>query len=268
MNAATPEILLAGTITSLHSDRFSGDLCRWLESEVRYDNITTLAYYQNRAPTLLWANARQPLVHQNFDEVYLKGAYLLDPYHDLHIRRVPAGLYRLDDIAPDQFHRNRYFLDYYRRTTMVDEVAFVSYPSGGVSLHLCLGRDGSSNQRFSARDIRAARRIAPLVVALAQAHWQNLTSEGEGDGESLVSKLINALKAGHGIALSPRQAEVAVLVLRGHSSVSIGLKLGISPQTVKVFRKQLYKRCAISSQAELFQLMLPLLGQRLDLGQT
>jgi DNA-binding CsgD family transcriptional regulator len=272
MDATTPEVLLAAAITRLHSDRFSGDLGRWLESEVRHDNITTLAYYQNRAPTLLWAHARQPLVHQNVDEVYLKGAYLLDPFHDLHNRRVPAGLYRLDDIAPDQFHRNRYFLDYYRRTTMVDEVAFVSYPSGGVSLHLCLGRDGSSNQRFSARDIRAARRIAPLVVALAQAHWQNLTSEGEnggeGDGESLISKLINALKTGHGIALSPRQAEVAVLVLRGHSSVSIGLKLGISPLTVKVFRKQLYKRCSISSQAELFQLMLPLLGQRVDLGQT
>jgi DNA-binding CsgD family transcriptional regulator len=43
--------------------------------------------------------------------------------------------------------------------------------------------------------------------------------------------------------------------------VSIGLRLGLSPQTVKVFRKQLYRRCAISSQAELFALMLPLLAQ-------
>ena len=41
---------------------------------------------------------------------------------------------------------------------------------------------------------------------------------------------------------------------------SIALKLGVSPQTVKVFRKQLYQRCGISSQAELFSLMLPLLG--------
>ncbi len=32
----------------------------------------------------------------------------------------------------------------------------------------------------------------------------------------------------HDIALSPRQAEGAMLVLRGHSSVSIGLRLGIS----------------------------------------
>jgi DNA-binding CsgD family transcriptional regulator len=49
--------------------------------------------------------------------------------------------------------------------------------------------------------------------------------------------------------------------LRGHSSVSIGLRLGLSAQTVKVFRKQLYRRCAISSQAELFALMLPLLRE-------
>jgi DNA-binding CsgD family transcriptional regulator len=33
----------------------------------------------------------------------------------------------------------------------------------------------------------------------------------------------------------------------------------VSPQTVKVFRRQLYARCGISSQAELFALLLPLL---------
>ncbi|MDZ4135631.1 MAG: helix-turn-helix transcriptional regulator, partial [Paracoccaceae bacterium] len=59
--------------------------------------------------------------------------------------------------------------------------------------------------------------------------------------------------------LSPRQAEVALLILRGHSTVSIGLRLGVAAQTIKVFRKQLYAKCAISSQAELFAMMLPLL---------
>ena len=53
---------------------------------------------------------------------------------------------------------------------------------------------------------------------------------------------------------------VALLILRGYSTPSIGLRLGISAQTVKVFRKQLYQRCGISSQAELFSLMLPWLN--------
>ena len=63
------------------------------------------------------------------------------------------------------------------------------------------------------------------------------------------------------VPLAKRQAEVAFLVLQGHSSMSIGLRLGISTQTVKVFRKQLYKRCGVSSQAELFSLLLPVLTQ-------
>ena len=72
--------------------------------------------------------------------------------------------------------------------------------------------------------------------------------------------LISAMTREHGVALSPRQAEIALLILRGHSSVSIGLRLGISAQTVKVFRKQLYRKCRISSQAELFSLLMPLLS--------
>ncbi|MGX7871756.1 helix-turn-helix transcriptional regulator [Mesorhizobium sp. ORM6] len=59
--------------------------------------------------------------------------------------------------------------------------------------------------------------------------------------------------------MSKRQAEVALLILQGHSSPSIGLNLGVSPQTVKVFRKQLYNKCSLSSQAELFALMMPIL---------
>jgi len=57
----------------------------------------------------------------------------------------------------------------------------------------------------------------------------------------------------------PNLPSEALLILQGHSSGSIGLRLGVSAQTVKVFRRQLYARCGISSQAELFALLLPLL---------
>jgi DNA-binding CsgD family transcriptional regulator len=76
---------------------------------------------------------------------------------------------------------------------------------------------------------------------------------------SITDSLIAAMRMHHGVPLSKRQAEVALLILQGHSSPSIGLKLGVSPQTVKVFRKQLYGKCSLSSQAELFALMMPIL---------
>nr|WP_254868549.1 helix-turn-helix transcriptional regulator [Phaeobacter sp. HF9A] len=57
-----------------------------------------------------------------------------------------------------------------------------------------------------------------------------------------------------------REAEVAALIVQGHSSRAIGLKLGISVQTVKVHRRTLYKKLSISSQNELFGLLVSYVG--------
>jgi len=254
------ETLLAAAIADLGSGRFPISLNAWLKSCVAYDNITILAYFPNQPPTPVMFESQQPKVHENINEIYLGGAYLLDPFHDLHAKNAPSGLYRLSDIAPDKFHKNQYFLEYYRRTTIVDEVAFVSHPSPGISLHVCLGRDSFSNRRFSSRNLANAQRIAPIVNILTAKHWKDLAASSSAAKGGFVAALINAVNQALEIQLTPRQAEVAILILQGHSSVSIGLKLEISYQTVKVFRKQLYQKCAISSQAELFNLVLPLLG--------
>jgi DNA-binding CsgD family transcriptional regulator len=260
-NAA--ESSLGAVIAALNGENFETALSHWLGRCLEIDNVTLLAYYQNRAPSALYTQAADPRVHAELASTYIGGAYLLDPFHELHVKKAPRGLYRLKDIAPDQFHRNPYYSRYYRCTTLIDELAFVAYSGTGVSLHVCLGRDATSNRRFATREIETAQRIAPIVISLAEVRWSGLRSSGS-DPESyqdseVARRLIDAARAEHGVSLSGRQAAVALLILRGHSSASIGLRLGISPQTVKVFRKQLYRKCTISSQAELFSLMMPLL---------
>ncbi|MFK7939934.1 MAG: LuxR C-terminal-related transcriptional regulator [Roseovarius sp.] len=251
---------LGDTINALGGDGFTDALDRWLQAEVQHDNCTIIAYFDGRRPLPIAQRSNTPAVHEGFEQVYLAGAYLLDPFHDLHTNRAAPGVYRLSDIAPDQFHRNTYFLNYYSATTLLDELAFVTYPTPGMSLHVCLGRDASSGVRFGPKHVSAAQRIAPVVLALANRQWAGLAAQGDYSDTAVTDRLMAALAQTHDIRLSQRQAEVAFLILRGHSSVSIGLKLGISPQTVKVFRKQLYRKCTISSQAELFHLMLPLLS--------
>lgn len=251
---------MAAAITNLHSSKFPLALEKWLYSCFGHDNITTLAYFSDTAPLLLMTEIQQTVFHENIVKHYLSGAYLLDPFHDLHVNKVPVGVYRLSDIAPDNFQRSRYFLEYYRETKLSDEIGFVLYPSADVSLHICLGKDSRSRARFNARDLAVAKRIAPIVAALASAHWENLTADEGQFGTASPPNLVDSAEQKLGVNLSPRQAEVAILILQGHSSASIGMRLGISPQTVKVFRKQLYKKCRISSQAELFALMLPIIS--------
>ena len=56
--------------------------------------------------------------------------------------------------------------------------------------------------------------------------------------------------------LSEREAEVARLILQGHSSKAIARMLGNSPETVKVFRKRIHSKLGLASSAELFTLFL------------
>ncbi|MEY4872673.1 MAG: hypothetical protein RLZZ563_2003 [Pseudomonadota bacterium] len=259
----TAEGQLAQVIRRVGAPGFETALHDWFRRCVAPDNLIILAYRNAGPPQVLFRQSDKPQVFSQLDTTYLAGAYLLDPYHDLHVTRVPAGAYRLRDVAPDAFHRSRYFIEYYQQTTLLDEVTFVAYPVADVSLNICLGRDAASGQPFTAREVETCQRLAPIVIALAEAHWQGLgqgVAAREGAVGDVTAQLVRAAETAHGIHLSPRQAEVALLILRGHSTVSIGLRLGVAAQTVKVFRKQLYARCGISSQAELFALMLPLLS--------
>ena len=259
MNADNSEALLAETIKSLKKKDFSVYLNRWLRTLANHDNTTILAYFRDETPQILLADSETRAVHQNMSHVYLNGVYLLDPFYELHNSGADTNLYRMSDIAPDQFSRNQYFLEYYQRTTIIDEIAFIIWPSPQMSVHVCLGRDIRSKRRFTIRELSSTKQVLPIVETLVCEHWGNLRFSSEDHGENVLERMVRLVSETHGVQLTKRQAEVALLVLRGHSSASIGLRLGISPQTVKVFRKQLYRKCNISSQVELFALITPLL---------
>lgn len=261
-NAA--EVALADAIVRVGAPRFEAALAGFLRRSVPCNNVVLIVYRQVGQPLVLYEQADDPIVFRDLHRIYVAGAYLLDPFHELHIRRVAPGAYRLLDIAPDQFQRSQYYLDYYRQTTLSDELTFVSYPDGETTMTVCLGRDASMPRAFGTQARAAAARIAPLVAALTDRHWQALSAAPRAKpapdaSDDPPERLRRVLSEKHNIRLSPRQAQVALLILQGHSSVSVGLRLGVSAQTVKVFRRQIHARCGVSSQAELFALLLPLL---------
>lgn len=249
---------LARAIATLGRPGFEAALWEMLLALARPDNMLVLAYSDGGPALELFRRAGDDRVFARLQSTYMSGAFRLSPFYGLHLRRADEGLYRLRDIAPDAFQRSRFYVEYFGQTTIIDEIAFTVWLGSGLSLNVFLGRDGQSGRVFSAAEMASCRRIAPVVAELARAHWPvpKLAAPPQEDSPA---KLVAAAKKSLGIGLSPRQAQVAILILKGHSTLSIGLNLGLSPQTVKVFRKQLYARCGISSQAELFALMLPLL---------
>lgn len=256
-----PAQALAATIRALGTPAFADSLTHWLRGALAPDNLLILAYRGAAPPQVLHRWPQTGPVFRALDD-YLAGAWRLDPYLTLHDSRAAPGLYRLADLAPPGFRRSRYYLGYYRATTLIDEATVLARPAPHTTLMVCLGRDAGSGRPFPAQALTEARRVAPVIAALAERHRPGDTTPPQSpETTPIAARLAASLHRATGIALTPRQAEIALLILRGHSSASAALALGLSPQTVKVFRRQIHARCSVTSQAGLFALLMPHLGQ-------
>ena len=254
---------LAAAITAIGKREFYPAMTSYLRQCLNYDNVIVLIFSGTTIPKVLYKRIYGPDVFRLLADLYLPASYLLDPIYHFHLKRGDAGLYRLLDVAPDQFRRSRYFEWYYGRIGITDEISVILPIGESVTITISMGKDSSSAQDFSTNAEVYLRSHEPVIMSLLNAHW--VASEAQptikANSAPITDSLIADMRAHHNILLSKRQAQVALLILQGHSSLSIGLHLGISPQTIKVFRKQLYKKCSLSSQAELFALMMPILEQ-------
>jgi DNA-binding CsgD family transcriptional regulator len=257
-NDTTTTSVLGTAIRALGGDDFFVALETLIGHAVYFDNFLAIAYLGEQRPLVLSRRAASSLVHAEIEGRYASSLYVLDPFYSAHIARIPAGAYRLQDLSPDKFKTTSYYLEYYQKTTLIDEIAYFAYVANGWTINVCIGCDETSGRAFGKAAFRKAADMSDTVAALLEQHFRVRPIGERKSSQNVEEILIRELRLTHGIEVTARQAQIAVLLLRGHSSKSIARTLGISWQTVRVFRKQLYARCGVSSQAALFMLLMPL----------
>jgi DNA-binding CsgD family transcriptional regulator len=249
--------LISDCIDSIGTDPFSENLVTALKTIARFDYSVSFAYHQNEKPICLY-NTFSPGERVVFVDDYLNGPYLLDPFFKACGRKVEAGLYRLQDVAPDRFLQSEYYRSYYVQTGLDEEICYIFYLPDGVAVAISLMR-ARDESRFTAKEFKLLNRVAPIVVSLCQRHWQDLpawfestSSEMEiGENHKMIEETVSAL---FGSRITPRESQVVAQVLEGHSSDSIARNLGISVGTVRIHRRNIYGKLQISSQQELFSI--------------
>ncbi|MBK6288782.1 MAG: LuxR family transcriptional regulator [Gammaproteobacteria bacterium] len=253
-NAALGQAL-ADVIGHLGNARLVDRLASLLHVLVPANDIMVVVYRRGQPPELLYDQSAGLEGAANL-ELYLKGAYLLDPFYRAFADGVAPGCYRLKQLAPAAFRSSEYFRLHYARTGISDEIGYLLEPTADMCVHLSVGvREQQS--RISAAQHRRLLDFEPLFAAIVRRHW--------APHDAIVSRAINtqldsALKFfGHDF-LTDREVEVIQLLLRGHSTKSIAERLRISPETVKLHRKHSYAKLDVSSQAELFHLFIDALG--------
>lgn len=216
---------------------------------VDFDFVMAFAYSGTSRPLTL-ADTLDQQSHMIISEDYADGPFLLDPFFRLVEEGVRAGCYSLHEIAPDHFRRSEYFRIHYSRTRIGEEIAVFFEPGGGLTGAISFGRWDTSPPVTRA-DLDILRALDPAIAALCAGHWSNLRGQrAQVQTRGLVPATLQSL--------TQREREIVTMVLRGHSTESIAMQLGISPGTVKIHRKNIYRKMNVSTQAELFAAFLGL----------
>lgn len=229
----------------------------------------SVAYQRNGPPHYVFDTFSGPRAKQAV-QLYMAKTYVLNPVYNAYLTGLTPGVYMIRDLAPDDYFDSGLYrtLDIRRHEDeelgyrthgwpegMEEAVIAMTIP-GGRMAEISLSRIRSEGG-FDAAAIARLTRAFPLIAAIFRRLWAHLSRDEPRPSPGGQSGTIDHLfdDFGRGL-LSPREREVAMLILKGHSSESIGYHLGISTATVKTHRQKLYAKLNLSTQQELFSTFL------------
>lgn len=239
--------LVARVLPAQGTDTFCKELVEGLRMLVPIEDASVLYFGNDDLPLIVY---REPMARGAKSlERFVAGAFLLDPFYHAAVEK-KFDLFRLRDLAPEQFKESEYYKSWYQNCGFSDEIGYIVNVGNNAFVNVALGRLGE--ERFSDEHFQILSDVKQAVEALCQQHWTTDRSSGEG----LRRHLHLALDDFGSSLLTERETQVINMVLHGHSTKSIAERLGISVETVKLHRKHAYAKLEINSQAELFYLFL------------
>ncbi len=243
---------VAELIPAIGHCEFPEKLIHMFKQLVPIDDATILVYPGTDLPIVEYFELPEPSASSTLD-IFMKGAFLLDPYYLAATRDKKFGVFRMRELAPMGFKDSEYYKTWYKNCGYQDECGYLIPISGSGFINIALGRTATRTP-FTRKQLTVLEAICPTVNALCQQHWAE--SGTEPGGVNLREQLQSALESFGSSLLTDREVQVINLVLHGHSTKTVAEKLSISMETVKLHRKHAYAKLEISSQAELFYLFL------------
>jgi DNA-binding CsgD family transcriptional regulator len=251
---------VAGLIDATGGGGLADALVEAVGLAVRHQGTCLMAFHRDARPEVLH-HTLEPAGRRHYLERYLAGPYLLDPLYQLAIRDEKPSLTRFRDAQPDRFRASEYYRQYCERTHLRDEMDFLTDVNGRTTVVLVVGR---RDRRFTRAELARLALIEPTVTAVMHRIWQQRDgSPDAGATDAFHERLLTCFERFGESVLTDRERQVSQLLLRGHSSKSIARQLDIAPGTVMVHKRNLFSKLGISSQYELFSLLIDQLGRPL-----
>ena len=252
-------VAIANVIASDKAATTATGLITAIESVIDHEGTCLIAFHNDARPTVLH-HTLEPAGRKHYLERYLAGPYLLDPLYQLAIRKRKPTLCRFRDELPDRFRSSEYYRQYCERTHLLDEMDYLTQVTSRTTVVLVIGR---RNRMFTKAELHRLELVEPIVQSAIRKTWDEwVLKSGNPRGDDDVHRRLTECfdKFGESV-LTQRERKISQLLLRGHSSKSIARELRIAPGTVMVHKRNLFGKLGISSQYELFSMLIDDLGR-------
>ncbi len=241
-------------------------LANGLGTLLPFENCIQFVYSQDAAPINLFEGTFRRSHAAGFQN-YISKTYAIDPFYQRYRSGIHPGAYRMRDLASDMLDQDEYLPAYPVVRRESEEIGYLTrgWPSSREEVSIALSLPDHrcaeislsrpwSEKGFSQQELEGLALVVPFLQAAIHRYWKAVG--GEIVQRSPLRANAHQKETDRFAELSPRESEVVGLLLRGHSTLSISLHLGISPTTVKTHRKNSYAKLGIATQYELYALSL------------
>ncbi len=235
-----------------------------LDDLVAFEHTGVFLFNRRRRPRDLLARRTAGAFHRT----YCGHTYELDPFYKGAQRPLQAGVFRMPELDPGY---GQYLARYEMGPRLADilppgasrerrvgsgrlaeEVGFLMPVGAGRVVHIALIRSTAIGP-FGEDELRRLREFTPVLEAAFEVHFRRLPQPAdEADGEAAADA--RACPEAIAARLSAREAEVAEHLLAGLATKRIAARLSIADGTVKVHRRNIYRKLHVGSRGELLSL--------------
>lgn len=258
---------VAGIMEALDSEHLPGRVIGGLQRWVPFEMAAVFAYRGRSRPLVIFENFEQAEAKKGIS-TYVKSTYILNPFYQAIQNGLGDGVYRMRDLAPDAFYESGFDRTFKVFPNPFEEIGYVTehWPENMEELNIAICVDDAAlieitlsrshtSKGFSESDLSRLTSVYPVVAAAFRIYWREHGAPGSRASPP-DSQVDDAFACFGKSTLTEREREVTQLILKGHSSRSICVNLGISLGTVKTHRKNAYSKLQISSQSELLSKFL------------
>ena len=253
-------------IGCIDSDDLPRQLIASISCIVPFDMAAVFINRGRSSPLCIYDTFPTPKAKSGINN-YVSSTYVLNPFYQAHLVWIDPGVYRIGDLAPDDFFNTDLHKTFQVTTSDTGEIGFLTedWPKGLEELDIAIPLGNSTTAEidifhavdkggFDDTHIANLELNLPIFCGAMQKYWS--LKQHETHAQPVDSRIDELFECFGKPTLSDREQEVIQYVLKGHSSESIGYNLDISLTTVKTHRKRAYAKLEISSQSELLSLFL------------